>query len=42
VVAPGGRLVRALRFTIANGMIAGFEIIGEPARLAELDIAAID
>ena len=42
VVAPRGRLVRALRFTIANGRIAGFEIIGDPGRLAELDIAAID
>ena len=42
VVAPRGRLVRALRFTIANGRIAGIEIIGDPARLAALDVAGID
>jgi RNA polymerase sigma-70 factor (ECF subfamily) len=42
VVAPRGRLVRALRFTIANGKITEIEVIGNPARLGELDVAIAD
>ena len=42
VVAPRGRLVRALRFTIANGKITEIEIIGNPARLGELDVSVVD
>jgi RNA polymerase sigma-70 factor (ECF subfamily) len=42
VVAPQGRVVRALRFTIANGRITGIEVIGNPVRLAELEVSAID
>ena len=42
VVAPQGRLVRALRFTIANGKITEIEIIGNPARLGELDVSIVD
>jgi RNA polymerase sigma-70 factor, ECF subfamily len=42
VVAPQGRLVRALRFTISNGMITEIEVIGNPARLGELDVATVD
>src|ERR687892_1658289 len=42
VVAPQGRLVRALRFTIANGRITEIEVIGNPARLGELDVSIID
>src|SRR5918999_1431824 len=42
VVAPQGRLVRALRFTIANGKIAEIEVIGNPARLGELDVSMVD
>jgi RNA polymerase sigma factor (sigma-70 family) len=42
VVAPHGRLVRALRFTIANGKITEIEVIGNPARLGELDVSIID
>jgi len=42
VVAPQGRLVRALRFTIANGKITEIDVIGDPARLAELDVAIVD
>jgi hypothetical protein len=38
VVAPQGRLVRALRFTIANGKITEIEVIGDVARLGELDV----
>jgi RNA polymerase sigma-70 factor (ECF subfamily) len=39
VVAPRGKLVRALRFTIANGKITEIEVIGNPARLGELDVS---
>ncbi len=42
VVAPQGRLVRALRFTIANGTITEIEVIGDPARLGELDVSIVD
>ncbi len=42
VVAPQGRLVRALRFTIANGRITQIEVIGNPARLGELDVSIVD
>ncbi|HSL20359.1 MAG TPA: sigma-70 family RNA polymerase sigma factor [Vicinamibacterales bacterium] len=42
VVAPRGRLVRALRFTIANGRITEIEVIGNPARLGELDVSIVD
>jgi RNA polymerase sigma factor (sigma-70 family) len=42
VVAPRGRLVRALRFTIANGKITEIEVIGDPTRLRELDVSIVD
>ena len=42
VMAPNGRLVRALRFTIANGRITEIEVIGEPARLGELDFSIVE
>jgi RNA polymerase sigma factor (sigma-70 family) len=42
IVAPRGRLVRALRFTIANGRITEIEVIGNPARLGELDVSIAD
>jgi RNA polymerase sigma-70 factor (ECF subfamily) len=42
VVAPRGRLVRALRLTIAHGRITEMEIIGNPARLGELDVSIVD
>ncbi|MPY88613.1 MAG: sigma-70 family RNA polymerase sigma factor [Luteitalea sp.] len=42
VVAPQGRLVRALTFTIANGKITEIEVIGDPARLGELDVSIVD
>jgi hypothetical protein len=41
-VAPQGRLVRALRFTIANDKITEIEVIGDPARLSELDVSFVD
>jgi RNA polymerase sigma-70 factor (ECF subfamily) len=42
VVAPRGRLVRAIRFTIVNGKITEFEIISNPARLKELEVSIVD
>jgi RNA polymerase sigma-70 factor (ECF subfamily) len=42
VVAPRGKLVRALRFTIANGKITEIEVIGTPARLRDLDVSIAD
>jgi hypothetical protein len=41
VWAPGGRLSRVLRFTITRGKIVQVEIIGDPARLRDLDLAVI-
>ena len=41
VVAPQGRLVRALRFTIADGKISEIEVIGNPARLGELEVSIV-
>ncbi len=42
VVAPRGKLVRALRFTIANDKITEIEVIGDPARLGELDVSIVE
>jgi RNA polymerase sigma-70 factor (ECF subfamily) len=42
VVAPQGQLVRALRFTIANGKITEIEVIGNPTRLGQLDVAIVE
>jgi ketosteroid isomerase-like protein len=42
VMAPRGRLTRALTFTIADGKITEIEVIGDPARLSELDVSIVD
>ena len=42
VMAPRGRLSRALTFTITNGRITEIEVIGNPARLGELDVSIVD
>ncbi len=42
VMAPKGRLFRALRFTFAGDTIASAEVIIDRAQLDELDIAALD
>jgi hypothetical protein len=39
-MGPGGRLSRVLRFTIMSGGDA--DIIADPARLGELNLAALD
>ncbi|HXT24523.1 MAG TPA: sigma-70 family RNA polymerase sigma factor [Candidatus Eisenbacteria bacterium] len=42
ILAPGGRLSRVLRFTIADGKIREVEIIVNPERLRNVDLAVLD
>ena len=42
VMAAHGRLSRALTFKIANGRITEIEVIGDPSRLADLEVSSID
>ena len=42
VLAPKGKLFRALTFKIANGRIAEVEVITNPDRVRALDLAALD
>jgi RNA polymerase sigma-70 factor (ECF subfamily) len=42
VMAPRGRLSRALTFKIANGRITDIEVIAAPARLAGLDVSLVE
>jgi hypothetical protein len=41
-MAPRGQLSRAITFTIANGRITEIEVIGDRARLGELDVSIVD
>ena len=41
VVAPQGRLLLALTFTIEDGLIAAYDVIADPARLRRLDLAVL-
>lgn len=41
IVAPRGRLSRVLRFTFANGRIAGMEVIGDPERLRMIEVGPL-
>lgn len=41
LIAPKGRLFRALRFTLAHGRIAQIEVIGDPERLRQLNLAIL-
>ena len=42
VVAPGGRLLRALRFTIENDRIVGMDVFADPATFSTLELSVID
>jgi len=42
VLAPRGRLTRALAFEFANGKITKIEVIGDAARLGNLEVAIVD
>ena len=41
ILAPRGKLSRALTFTFMNAKVTRVEVIGDPARLRELDIAVL-
>jgi hypothetical protein len=41
VVAPGGRLMVAISLTIKDHKIAEMDVIGDPTRLRELDLAVL-
>jgi RNA polymerase sigma factor (sigma-70 family) len=41
IVAPRGRLFRVLRFTFANGLIAGMQVIGDPEQLRQTGVSAL-
>jgi hypothetical protein len=41
ILAPRGKLARALIFTVNNARITRIEAIGDPARLRALDIAVL-
>jgi RNA polymerase sigma-70 factor (ECF subfamily) len=41
ILAPGGKLSRALTFTFADARVTRLEVIGDPARLRELDVAVL-
>jgi len=41
ILAPRGQLSRVLTFTFANAKVTRVEVIGDPARLRELDIAVL-
>jgi RNA polymerase sigma-70 factor, ECF subfamily len=41
ILAPGGKLSRALTFTFTNAKVTQVEVIGDPAGLRELDIAVL-
>jgi RNA polymerase sigma-70 factor (ECF subfamily) len=42
VWAPRGRLLRVLSFTITRGKIVQVDVVADPARLRELDLAVLD
>jgi RNA polymerase sigma-70 factor (ECF subfamily) len=42
VWTPGEHVFRALRFTFADGKIASVDIVADPARLRELDLAVLE
>src|SRR5207253_8302248 len=42
VLAPHGRLFRALMFTITHGKIAEGDVVADPARLSQLELAVLN
>lgn len=42
ILAPGGRLARALSFTIVNGKIVEVDIIADPERLKQLELGVLE
>src|SRR5262245_36504483 len=41
IFAPSGKLSKALIFTFTNAKVTRIEVVGDPARLREFDIAAL-
>ena len=41
VVAPHGRLRLVLALTVRDGLIAGYDVIADPVRLGQLDLAVL-
>ena len=41
-MAPHGRLVRVLTFTITRGKIVQIDVVADPARLDQLDLAVLE
>ncbi|MDV9175998.1 RNA polymerase subunit sigma-70, partial [Streptomyces sp. W16] len=41
VVAPGGRLLLALRVTVEGGRVAGYEVIADRERLRGVEVAVL-
>jgi len=42
VVAPGGRPFSVVGFTVTAGKIVEIDILADPARLRQLDLAVLD
>jgi RNA polymerase sigma-70 factor (ECF subfamily) len=42
VVAPGGRLLLVVRFTIAEGRIVSIDAVAEPDDLQRLEVVPLD
>lgn len=42
VFAPHGKLVRALNVTITGGKIVQIDVVADPARLRQLDLAVLN
>ena len=42
VIAPHGRPVAVLAFTVADGRIVAIEALGDPVRLQQLDLSVLD
>ncbi len=42
ILAPRGRLTRALRLTIARGVIVKVDVIADPERLRQLNLGVLD
>jgi RNA polymerase sigma-70 factor, ECF subfamily len=41
ILAPRGKLSKAMIFTFTNGKVTRLDVIGDPARLRELDFAVL-
>jgi RNA polymerase sigma-70 factor (ECF subfamily) len=42
ILAPGGRIERALRFTFKDGKIAEVDVVADPAHVRALEVAVLD